>query len=97
MSATDDLDPRVAERMGYPNALRATSFDDRGRPIEIALIGPREPGGEYAVTIHYNCDPDREDQGTSELHGHATLEAAERDYEAEVAQIASEIRTSPSP
>jgi hypothetical protein len=97
MTTLHELDPRVAERMGHPTALRATAFVDRGLPIEIALIGPREPGGEYAVTIHYDCDPDREDQGVSEFHGHPTLEDAERDYEEEFTRISAEIGAAPSP
>lgn len=97
MPALHELDQRVAERMGHPDALRATAFDVRGLPIEMALIGPREPGGEYAVTIHYDCDPDQDDRGTSEFHGHATLTEAERDYAEEFERISAEIGAAPSP
>lgn len=97
MPALNELDPRVAERMGHPNALRATAFDVRGLPIEMALIGPREPDGEYAVTIHYDCDPEQDDRGTSEFHGHPTLKDAEQDYEEEFARISAEVDAAPRP
>lgn len=97
MSAPHELDSAVAERMGHPDALRATAFDARGLPIEIALLAPAEHRREYAVTIHYDCDPEQPERGASEFHGHATLEEAERDYEDEFARISAEIAAAPSP
>lgn len=97
MSASKDLDPAVAERMGHLDALRAAAFDARGLPIEIALLPPAEHRSEYAVTIHYDCDPEQPERGSSGFHGHPTLEDAERDYEEEFARISAELATSPTP
>ncbi len=97
MSDAGTLDQAVADRMGYRNTLRATAFDAKGIPIEVALVGPREIGDEYAVVTHYDCNPDDDCQGTSELHGHRTLAEAEQDYEEQVAKIAAEVNPPPSP
>lgn len=97
MPDVHELDIAVAERMGHPQALRATAFDARGLPIEIALIGPREHADEHAVTIHYDCDPDEPTRGCSELHPYATLGQAEAGYEAEFARIAAELAQAPRP
>ena len=45
----------------------------------------------------YDCNPDDDCQGTSELHGHRTLAEAEQDYEEQVAKIAAEVNPPPSP
>lgn len=97
MSDDQELDAAVAQRMGHPEALRATAFDSRGLPIEIALLGPREHADEHAVTIHYGCDPDEPTRGTSELHPYATLSEATAGYEEEFARISTELAQAPRP
>ncbi len=97
MSDAAELDRAVAERMGYPNTLRATGFDAGGIPIEVALVVPAHGGDRYAVVTHYDCNPDDECQGTSEFHGHPSLEEAERDYDDQVAGIAARLASGPSP
>ncbi|MGU3558611.1 hypothetical protein [Methylobacterium radiotolerans] len=91
------LDREVAERMGYLETVRATAFDAGGIPIEVALVIPDHGGDPYAVVTHYDCNPEDACQGTSEFHGHPTLEEAERDYEDQVAGIAARLSSSPSP
>lgn len=97
MPDVQELDTAVAERMGHPGALRATAFDSRGLPIEMALLGPREHADEHAVTIHYDCDPDEPTRGSSELHPYATLAEAEAGYEEEFARLSAELARTPSP
>jgi hypothetical protein len=95
------LDARVALRMGYDEAVAATALDARGIAIEVALVPPSDPGGrsferEWNVVIHYGCDPDHPDQGTSGVEpcGEDRGEA-ESFYLRRIAEIESDIAAEP--
>lgn len=88
------LDQSVAERMGYSDAVAATSFpsggDDR---IEIALVPPLKmpyPNDDWVICVHSGCDPDRPDLGVSSVEDVAGgREAAVQRY----AEVLEEIRS----
>lgn len=68
------LDPNVAVRMGHDEAVAATSIDVDGLLIEFALLPPEDPDGatlqrQWVLVTHYDCDPDKPDQGTSGVEG----------------------------
>lgn len=61
------LDTKTAERMGLPSAVAAVRLPDQDEQIEVALLPPGTDLSttEWAVVVHYGCDPDRPDLGTS--------------------------------
>jgi len=77
-----DLDLAVVARMGLDEAVAATVLDASGTPIELALVAPSDGGeSEWTVVIHFDCDPDNPDQGTSGIEGCGyEMDAAEAYY-----------------
>ena len=64
-----ELDTKTAERMGLPSAVAAVRLPDQGEQIEVALLPPETDLSttDWAVIVHYGCDPDRPDSGASSV------------------------------
>lgn len=86
-----ELDPAVAERMGYPNLVAASGFYVDGLTIEMALLAPDIAAGErqWCVVIHSDCDPDEPSRGTSGMEPCGTdRDEAEAYYLSRIAEFA---------
>lgn len=61
------LDTSVALRMGLDEAVAAHALEGSGITIEFALVPPSSDRGEnqWTIVIHFDCDPENPDQGTS--------------------------------
>ncbi|NTF17768.1 hypothetical protein G6L37_05095 [Agrobacterium rubi] len=61
------IDPVIARRMGYEDAVATAMIDASGLPIEFALLppSPERMETEWTLVIHCDCDPERPDQGSS--------------------------------
>lgn len=64
------LDQAVAARMGYDDIVAATSVEDNGILVEIALLPPSNPSSDrivdrwWHVAVHQDCDPDDPSRGS---------------------------------
>lgn len=63
------LDKQTAERMGLPSAVASVRLPDQDGEIEVALLPPKTDlwTSDWAVVVHFGCDPDRPDIGTSSV------------------------------
>lgn len=61
------LDVKTAVRMGLPSAVAALRPPDQNEQIKVALLPPGTGllTTDWAVVVHYGCDPARPDFGTS--------------------------------
>lgn len=75
---------KTMERMGYPGMVDAVSFDGGLETVEIGLIAPDQRRREWAVAVHYGCDPDRETVGTSSFETFADANLAKAAFDKEV-------------
>ncbi|WP_315920813.1 hypothetical protein [Mesorhizobium sp. SP-1A] len=64
-----ELDTKTAERMGLPSAVATVRLPDQDEQIEVALLPPETDLAttDWAVIVHYGCDPDRPDLGSSSV------------------------------
>lgn len=64
-----ELDIKTAERMGLPGAVAALRLPDQDEQIEVALLPPETDLSttDWAVIVHFGCDPDRPDLGSSSV------------------------------
>lgn len=86
-----ELDPAVAERMGYPNLVAASEFSLDGLTIELGLLAPNPESGEHqwCVVIHSDCDPDEPSRGSSGMEPCGTdRDEAEAYYLSRLAEVA---------
>lgn len=78
----DDLsmDPQVAERMGYGDAVAAMVLDEGA--IEFALLAPGSvlSAEDWVVVIHYDCDPKDDTRGSSSVEECGTDRASAEAY-----------------
>lgn len=77
------LDPVVAERMGYPDAVAAYSTNPKktgGTVIDVAIIPPGKAVFKgWAVVTQVDCDPDDPTAGTSGVTECVDREQAEKE------------------
>jgi hypothetical protein len=64
-----NLDIKTAERMGLPSAVASVRLPDQDGEIEVVLLPPGTDlwTSDWAVVVHFGCDPDRPDIGTSSV------------------------------
>lgn len=85
MSAPLTIDPRVAARLGYdPEViLAAENVGSEDLPVEIALLAPGHFAGDprHHFVIHWDCDPNKPEQGASAVEDCGEdFDAAARHY-----------------
>ena len=87
------LDENVANRMGLPSAIMAAAIKDGDEQIELAVLPPNAdlPIPCWSVVIHFCCDPDRPDLGTSSVVDCDGREEAIEHYSERLAALREEL------